>query len=75
MDKTYHPEFGLGWHTWQGAGTASGPGASLVVDENYTNEMADVFDRLRFNLPLDLTALREGLAVVRIADAIYHQDG
>ena len=70
-----HAQFDPGWHTWEGAGSASGPGASLVVDENYANEMADLFNRLRLDLPPDLTALREGLEVVRIADAIYREAG
>lgn len=47
----------------------------MVVDENYANEMADLFNRLRLDLPPDLTALREGLEVVRIADAIYRETG
>jgi predicted dehydrogenase len=66
-----HPAFDRGWHTWQGSETATGAGASLVVDENYANEMKDVFKRLRENIPPDDTSLREGLEVVRIADAIY----
>lgn len=62
-----------GWHTWQGTDTAAGLGASLVVDENYTNEMADLLQRLRADAPPDYTSLREGLAVVSIADAIYRK--
>lgn len=62
-----------GWHTWQGTDTAAGSGASLVVDENYANEMADILARLRTNATPDYTALREGLAVVTIAHAIYQK--
>lgn len=60
-----------GWHTWQGSETAEGIGASLVVDENYRNELTDILKRLRNDLAPDYTALREGLEVVKIADAIY----
>jgi predicted dehydrogenase len=69
-----HAQFERGWHTWQGVDTAAGAGASLVVDENYINEMADLLARLRTNAQPDYTALREGLAVVSIADAIYKED-
>jgi predicted dehydrogenase len=60
-----------GWHTWQGVDTAAGAGASLVIDENYANEMLEILSRLRADTPADYRNLREGLAVVRIADAIY----
>ncbi len=66
-----HEKYDKGWHSWQGMDTAAGSGASLVEDENYTNEMADIFARLRSNASPDYTALREGLAVVKISDAIY----
>ena len=52
----------------------AGAGASLVVDENYRNEMAGILQRLRADTPPDYRALREGLEVVRIADAIYRSD-
>jgi predicted dehydrogenase len=68
-----HENYDKGWHTWQGIDTAAGVGASLVVDENYSNEMADILKRLRGNAPANYTALREGLAVVSIADAIYRR--
>jgi predicted dehydrogenase len=68
-----HENYDKGWHTWQGIDTAAGAGASLVVDENYSNEIADILERLRTNATPDYTALREGLAVVRIADAIYRK--
>jgi len=68
-----HENYDKGWHTWQGIDTAAGSGASLVVDENYANEMADILTRLRSNAPPDYKALREGLAVVSIADAIYQK--
>ena len=60
-----------GWHTWEGTDTAAGAGASLVVDENYRNEIADLLSRLRRGAAPDYTALREGLEVVRVADSIY----
>ena len=66
-----HEEYDRGWHTWQGIDTAAGSGASLVVDENYSNEITDLLNRLRLDAAPDFKALREGLAVVRIADAIY----
>jgi predicted dehydrogenase len=69
--RRLHAGFETGWHTWQGVGTAAGPGASLVIDENYANEMADILSRLRQNASPDYKALRQGLEVVRIADAIY----
>jgi predicted dehydrogenase len=68
-----HENYDRGWHTWQGMDTAAGSGASLVVDENYANEMADILARLRTNVLPDYTALREGLAVVSITDAIYRK--
>jgi predicted dehydrogenase len=68
-----HNDYDKGWHTWQGIDTAAGPGASLIVDENYSNEMADILQRLRTDDPPDYTALREGLAVVKISDAIYRK--
>jgi predicted dehydrogenase len=68
-----HENYDRGWHTWQGVDTAAGAGASLVVDENYVNEMADILERLRTNAPPDYTALREGLAVVNISNAIYRR--
>lgn len=69
-----HQDYSKGWHSWEGTGTAAGAGASLVVDENYRNEMADILQRLRTDSPPDYRALREGLEVVRIADAIYRSD-
>lgn len=63
--------YSKGWHTWEGIDTASGAGASLVIDENYRNEMASMLSRLRNGLAPDYRALREGLEVVRIADAVY----
>jgi predicted dehydrogenase len=69
-----HPQYSRGWHTWEGTGTAAGAGASLVVDENYRNEMEDILRRLRTDAPPDFRALREGLEVIRIADAIYRSD-
>ncbi|MEO8288167.1 MAG: Gfo/Idh/MocA family oxidoreductase [Chloroflexota bacterium] len=60
-----------GWHTWEGTGAASGAGASLVVDENYRNEMADLLANLREGSGPDYRALQEGLQVIRITDAIY----
>jgi predicted dehydrogenase len=68
-------QYSRGWHTWEGTETASGAGASLVVDENYRNEMADLLARLRSAAVPDYRALREGLEVVRIADAIYRTAG
>jgi predicted dehydrogenase len=68
-------QYSRGWHTWEGTETASGAGASLVVDENYRNEMADLLSRLRTDAIPDYRALREGLEVVRIADAIYRTAG
>jgi predicted dehydrogenase len=68
-----HASYDKGWHTWQGIDTAAGAGASLVVDENYSNEMADLLQKLRTNAPPDYTALREGLAVVSIADSVYRR--
>jgi predicted dehydrogenase len=64
-----------GWHAWEGNGTAVGTGASLVADENYANEMADLFARLREEGPPDLTRLEEGLAVVRTVDSVYRSAG
>ena len=55
--------------------TAVGTGASLVADENYRSEMADIFRRLRDNAPPDLTRLQEGLVVVRVVDAVYRSAG
>ena len=69
-----HAEYSRGRHTWEGTDTAAGAGASLVVDENYRNEMAGILQRLRADTPPDYRALREGLEVVRIADAIYRSD-
>ena len=66
-----HENYDKGWHTWQGVDTAAGSGASLVVDENYFNEMADILGRLRSNAAPDYTSLRQALAVVKISDAIY----
>jgi predicted dehydrogenase len=68
-----HQKYDRGWHTWQGIDTASGAGASLVVDENYSNEMTDILQRLRTNAPPDYSALREGLVVVSITDAVYRK--
>ena len=68
-----HDSYDKGWHTWQGIDTAAGAGASLVVDENYSNEMADLLKRLRTDVVPDYTALYEGLAVVSIADSIYRK--
>ena len=68
-----HEKYDKGCHTWQGMDTAAGAGASLVVDENYSNEMADLLQRLRTDAPPDYTALHEGLAVVSIADAVYRK--
>lgn len=64
-------DYSMGWHTWQGTGTAAGPGASLVADENYRNEMGDLLTRLREHMAPDYRVLHEGLEVVRITDAIY----
>ena len=69
--RRHHASYDKGWHTWQGMDTAAGAGASLVVDENYINELADLLQMLRMDAPPDYTALREGLAVVHIADAVY----
>ncbi len=66
-----HEKYDRGWHSWEGTGGGAGPGASLVVDENYRNEMADLLSRLRQGMAPDYHALREGLEVVRVADAIY----
>jgi predicted dehydrogenase len=68
-----HENYDRGWHTWQGIDTAAGSGASLVVDENYANEMIDLLARLRTDAPPDYTALHDGLAVVSIADSVYRK--
>lgn len=64
--------YSKGWHAWEGVDTASGAGASLVVDENYRSEMADMLAKLREDRTPDYRALHEGLQVVRILDALYH---
>lgn len=65
------PGYEPGWHEWTGSGAATGPGASLVVDENYRAEMDDVLARLRDGRELDPRHVERALEVVRIADAIY----
>lgn len=66
-----HVDYDKGWHTWQGVETAAGSGASLVVDENYTNEFKDILNILRSGKTPDYQKLHEGLSVVRVADLVY----
>lgn len=60
-----------GWHSWRGTGSAVGPGASLLADENYQAELDDIISHLKHNHAPDWTRLDEALAVVRVADAVY----
>jgi hypothetical protein len=62
-----------GWHIWEGFGV-SGVGTSLLVDENYTNEMRHMLERVQ-SWDVDNTrALMEAEAVITLLSAIYDSD-
>ena len=64
-------DYDRGWHSWSGTDSALGTGASLVADENYAAEMDDLLTRLKENRAPDWKRLDEGLAVIRVASAVY----
>jgi predicted dehydrogenase len=62
-----------GWHIWEGFGV-TGVGTSLLVDENYTNEMRHMLERVQ-SWDVDNTrALMEAEAVITLLSAIYDSD-
>lgn len=62
-----------GWHTWDGFGV-TGVGISLLVDENYTNELLHMLDRVRKWDTDNDQWIKEGEGVVTLLSAIYDSD-
>ncbi|HUN06727.1 MAG TPA: Gfo/Idh/MocA family oxidoreductase [Aggregatilineales bacterium] len=62
-----------GWHNWEGFGV-SGVGTSLLVDENYTNEMRHMLERVQSWDTDNTRSLMEAEAVITLLSAIYDSD-
>ena len=59
-----------GWRTWQGGGV-SGVGTTLVVDENYEGEMANMLMRVRSWDTHNDPWFDEALGVISVLDAFF----